>query len=116
MGTISHLPDRHACDHRRGRDCAIVVTVHGFTVDGQGVAWQTVSAIRGSPGNSLPGSEALLEFASGDRRVVVGEQQPGFAALEAAMVAAFPGCAGWRGALPDPPAAAGTFVVLYRRD
>ena len=116
MGTISHLPGRRARDHDRCAPCAIVVTVHGFAAGDQAVAWQAVSTIRAGRGDLPDGNEALLELTSGDRRVVVGERQPGFAALEAALVAAFPGCAGWRGALPGPPAAAGTFVVLYRRD
>ncbi|GAB2615336.1 hypothetical protein GCM10027191_09060 [Novilysobacter erysipheiresistens] len=87
----------------------------GFSVGNANVAWSDVSEITAYKLDRLTTDEAILEFAFGSgERVAVGEDQPGFGALETAMTSVFPAAAAWR-ALVLQPAFARNYTVLYRR-
>jgi hypothetical protein len=92
----------------------VTADAFGFTIGQRFVAWQTVSEIWGYKADRLTTDEAFLEFASGGRSISVSEEQPGFHALETAMIAAFPGTSAWRQAVLEPPFARNG-TLLYRR-
>lgn len=113
MATLLNLKDWLA---RKSRPDAVPVTVSmfGFTVGQTFVAWQTVSEIWGFKADRITTDEAILEFSTGGQTVSVGEAQPGFLELEAAMIAACPATSEWRQALLAP-AFAHDRTLLYRR-
>ena len=98
MGTITRLLDRL----RRSdpTSATLSLTPHGFAAGDRFVAWQTVSEIRAWKEDRNSTDVALLEFVSAGSSVVASVDQTGFAALEAAMCAVFPGTAAWRERLP----------------
>lgn len=77
----------------------VSVTAFGFCVGPTFVAWQAVSTIHAGRVHGMPCDDVVLEFAAHGKNLPVRASQPGFAALEAAMVDAFPDTAGWREAL-----------------
>lgn len=113
MGTISNLMDRL----RPARDAArppIAVTAFGFSVGSTVVVWQLVSEIRAFKVDLLATDEAILEFHMAGQTLRVSEKQPGFAALEEAMYAVYPGTATWRSAVLSTPFAPDP-TLLFRR-
>ncbi len=112
MGTITSLLDRL---RRPGPTVGLLsVTAHGFATGDAFVAWQTVSEIRACKVDRGTREEALLEFVSAGSSVVVSEEQPGFAGLEAAMCAVFPGTATWRERVLARPSAPQRTVLFQR--
>jgi hypothetical protein len=90
------------------------VTAHGFAVGMTFVPWQSVSQIRAFRTDLGRVDEVFLAFHFADRCLHLSEEQTGFQALEAAMIAAFPTTAGWREAVLLP-AFAHNETVLFRR-
>lgn len=110
MGIVHYLKTR-----RRTADAApLVVTPHGFSLGETFVAWQAVSEIRGWKCDRMTTDEAYIGFTVGDACIAVGEEHPGFDVLEAAMTAAFPSTATWRGVVLAPTFARNE-TVLFRR-
>ena len=114
MGTVTRLLDRIARARGQPECCTVVVTPFGFALGPRTVAWQTVTEVWGYKVDLLTTAEAFLEFVAGGERVAVGEQQPGFDALAAAMAATFPVTADWRSVLLRPRLARNR-TLLYRR-
>src|SRR4249919_685903 len=98
MGTIHTLRTR-----RTAVEAPITMTPHGFSSGEIFVAWQTVCEIRAWMCDHVSANEAHLAFTVGERCMIVGQTRPGFAALEAAMVSAFPQTAHWRDAVTLSP-------------
>lgn len=92
----------------------VTVTAFGFCVGAVCVTWQTVAEIWGYKADHITSDEAFLEFDAGYQRVSISEEQPGFAELEAAMIAVFPSTTGWRQAALLP-AFTRSQTLLYRR-
>lgn len=113
MGTISYLRDRGRRAEER-RHPPVTVNAYGFTVGATFVPWQTVAEIRAWKADMPAPDEAFLGFLVGSSLVSVSELQAGFAELEVAMIAAFPGTARWREAVLQP-ASERNDTVLYRR-
>ena len=109
MGTIHTLRTR-----RTTVDSPVTVTAHGFSCGELFVAWQTVCEIRAWMCDHVSADEAHLAFTVGERCMVIGETRPGFDALEAAMVAAFPQTSTWRDAVTLSPGERNE-TVLFRR-
>lgn len=99
---------------RTSRQPTVTVSKLGFTSGDAFVAWQTVSEIWSYKADLVTVDEAVLEFVAGGVSISVGEDQPGFEALESAMIAAFPATSAWREAVL-PPAFARNRTLLYRR-
>lgn len=113
VATLFHLDVRRS--RTTGPDAAPVsVTAFGFCIGPTFVPWQAVSMIHASRVHGVPGDDVLLEFAAHGHCLPVRAAQPGFAALEAAMVGAFPDTAGWREALLAALGPRGR-TLLYRR-
>ncbi|KGQ20300.1 hypothetical protein LF41_836 [Lysobacter dokdonensis DS-58] len=109
MGTLHTLK---TC--RTAADAPVVVTPHGFACGDAFVAWQTVCEIRAWQCDHATDSEGYLAFTVGGHALAVGETRDGFAALEAAMIAAFPATAHWRDRVLAPPLERNE-TVLFRR-
>ncbi len=109
MGTIHTLHAR-----RTAVDAPITVTAHGFSCGALFVAWQTVHEIRAWACDHAASNVAYLAFSVGESCIVVGEERPGFEALDAAMRAAFPNTATWRDCVTLAPGERNE-TVLYRR-
>jgi hypothetical protein len=115
MGTISYLRDRRRCQPGAdARQAAITVSAYGFGIGTTFVPWQSVSEIRAFKADPASCDAFHLEFLFADQCIAVGEEQMGFAPLEEAMIAVFPGTGRWREAVLQP-ACARDLAVLYRR-
>lgn len=113
MGTLIDLNARRP--RTAGPDAVpISVTAFGFCIGPTFVPWQAVSMIHASRMQNVPGDSVVLEFVAHGQCLPVRATQPGFAALESAMIGAFPDTAGWRGALQAASRTRGR-VLLYLR-
>ena len=92
----------------------VTVTLHGFALGPNVVAWHMVSEIRAWSCDRLTSEEAFIAFTFGRCCVVVSEQRAGFEALEAAMIATFPSTARWRQAVKAPPYESNEAVLFQR--
>jgi hypothetical protein len=113
VGTISNLMDWMSRRSGQARS-PVTVSAFGLTSGESFVAWQTISEIWGYKVDLVTSDEAVLEFVGGGMSIPVSEEQPGFEALEAAMIAAFPATSAWREAVLLP-AFARNRTLLYRR-
>ena len=96
------------------KDAPVSVTAFGFCIGPTFVPWQAVSMIHASRVQAVPGADLVLEFAAHGQCLPVRATQPGFSALEAAMLVAFPDAAGWRDVLQASTRPPGR-TLLYRR-
>ena len=113
MGTVHYLKPHHAPTSAHYA-APVVVTSHGFCLGSAFVAWQAVAEIRAWKCDRMKAEEKFLGFFVGDGCVAVSEACIGFADLEAAMTAAFPGTVRWRSAVMLPVCERNE-TVLYRR-
>lgn len=114
MGTISYLKDRFRKSSADARQATVTVSAYGFGIGTTFVPWQSVSEIRAWKADLGTFDEAFLEFFFAGQCLAIGEDQTGFAGLEAAMIGVFPDTAGWRQAVIKP-AFARNETVLFRR-
>ena len=92
----------------------VTVTLHGFSLGPNVVAWPMVSEIRAWSCDRLTSEEAFIAFTFGRCCVVVSEKRAGFHALEAAMIATFPTTSRWRQAVQSPPYESNEAVLFQR--
>lgn len=113
MGTLIDLNQRRPRKTGPVAD-TLSVTAFGFCIGPTFVPWQAVTTIHASRVQAGPNEDVVLEFAAHGQCLPVRAAQPGFAALDAAMVAAFPDTAGWREELLASSRPHGR-TLLYRR-
>jgi hypothetical protein len=94
----------------------LTMTPDGFAVSGQLVRWVDVTEIVGFKVDLFTTDEIRLRFqdSSGMPLAEISEEQPGFDAVSAEMIARFPSTSHWH-ALLSKPAFARNETVLYRR-
>ena len=115
VGTVLQLdqhPPRQA--DANPNTAPVSVTAFGFCIGPTFVPWQAVSMIHASRIQAGTCDDVLLEFDAHGHCLPVRAGQPGFAALELAMLGAFPDTAGWREALQGSQRPRGR-TLLYRR-
>lgn len=94
MGTVS---DFNAFRQRKAdHGCGVIRTsAFGFSIDECFLPWQAIASIQLHCASARD-IDTPLHFTGGGRCVVVAMDQPGFPALERAMITIFPATADWR--------------------
>ncbi len=94
MGTVS---DFNAFRQRKAEHGGSVIrtSAFGFSIDACFLPWQAIAEIQ-LHGGATGDADWRLQFSGGGRCLVAGIGQPGFEALERAMVTIFPATADWR--------------------
>jgi len=112
---ILHFPNSRRSCIGADDDSPMTVTPFGFAVGRDCIAWQSVAEIRAYKVDRRTTDEAFVEFWLGGKCIAISEGRVGFDELEAAMVAAFPDTACWRGHVQFPVRARNE-TVLFRRN
>ena len=101
--------------NRREPGCEPVVTdASGFSVGSRRLDWSAIESIAAFKRDLVTFDDVWFQLEGPGEPVMVCEEQPGFAAWEAALVSQFPSAASWRDQVIQPPFAQ-SFTLLYRR-
>ncbi|MBS0193921.1 MAG: hypothetical protein JSR34_06715 [Proteobacteria bacterium] len=92
----------------------IVLEPDGFRSGNNRVKWSEVTEIAAFKRDMLTIDDVWFQFRADTAPVLVCEEQPGFAELEAKVIALFPSAASWRAQVIQP-AFATNLTVLYSR-
>jgi hypothetical protein len=112
MEALKRLKEHFA----RGEPEWLPITVDdtGFSSGSRRVDWASVQSVSAFKRDMLTFDDVWFQVEAAGEPVLVCEEQPGFATMEAALSREFPSVATWR-ELVIKPAFAENFTVLYRR-
>ncbi|MEG3906273.1 MULTISPECIES: hypothetical protein [unclassified Microcoleus] len=111
MNLLRKMRDRFAQSTKPAWD-TICVTDSGFVSGDASVAWGSLTKIAAFKKDSVTFDDVWFEFSVGPNKVLVCEEQPGFAELLAGIKARFPSVDGWEQKVVQP-AFAENYTVLY---
>ena len=92
----------------------LVLDATGFSVGPHHLDWAAIQSVAALKRDLVTADDVWFQLEGPGEPLMVCEEQPGFAAWEAALVTRFPSVSGWRKQVVQPPFAQ-SFTLLYRR-